>query len=144
MIVPAELKALVIDDNGYARAAVAATLRKLGLADIRELSGAAPAVAAMLGTRFDIVFLDWYMPEMNGGALLEIVRDPGFGPHGSVPVVMMTAYPNRETIARARELGASEVLTKPFSLAHAAAALGRLLPDGWQVPDDGPGKQVLL
>ena len=66
MIVPAELKALIIDDNGYARTAVAATLRKLGLVSIDEHAGAAAAVGAMLGTRYDVVFMDWYMPEMNG------------------------------------------------------------------------------
>jgi len=144
MILPQDLKALVVDDNAYARAAVAATLRKLGLVSIDELAGAAPAVGAIQATRYDIVFMDWYMPEMNGAALLEVIRDPRFSPNGKVPVVMITAYPNRETIARARELGAGEVLTKPFSVAHAAAALGRLLPDGWQIPEEPEAGQVLL
>jgi two-component system chemotaxis response regulator CheY len=144
MILPQDLKALVVDDNAYARAAVAATLRKLGLVSIDELSGAAPAVGAIQAARYDIVFMDWYMPEMNGAALLEVIRDPRFSTNGRVPVVMMTAYPNREAIARARGLGASEVLAKPFSLAHAAAALGRLLPDGWQIPEDPEAGQVLL
>jgi len=58
--------------------------------------------------------------------------------------VMITAYPNRETIARAKELGASEVLVKPFSVSQAAAALGRLLPAGWQLPEEPDAKQVLL
>lgn len=144
MFLPQNLKALIVDDNAYARAAVAATLRKLGLVAIDELAGAAAAVGAIQATRYDIVFMDWYMPEMSGAALLEVIRDPRFSPHGQVPVVMITAYPNRETIARAKELGASEVLTKPFTLAHAAAALGRLLPDGWQIPEEPDGKQVLL
>jgi two-component system, chemotaxis family, chemotaxis protein CheY len=144
MILPQDLRALVVDDNAYARAAVAATLRKLGLVTIDELAGAAPAVGAIQATRYDIVFMDWYMPEMNGAALLEVIRDPRFSANGQVPVVMVTAYPNRETIARARELGAGEVLTKPFTVAHAAAALGRLLPDGWQIPDETEAGQVLL
>lgn len=147
MILPQDVRALVIDDNAYARAAVAATLRKLGLLAIDELPGAAAAVGAIQATRYDIVFMDWYMPEMSGAALLEVIRDPRFSANGQkngqVPVVMITAYPNRDTIARARELGASEVLTKPFSVAHAAAALGRLLPSGWQIPDEPVG-QVLL
>lgn len=144
MILPQDLKALVVDDNAYARAAVAATLRKLGLVSIDELAGAAPAVGAIHAARYDIVFMDWYMPEMNGAALLEVIRDPRFSANGRAPVVMMTAYPNRETIARAKELGASEVLTKPFTLAHAAAALARLMPDGWQIPDEPEAGHVLL
>jgi two-component system, chemotaxis family, chemotaxis protein CheY len=144
MILPQDLKALVVDDNAYARTAVAATLRKLGLVAIDELAGAAPAVGAIQATRYDIVFMDWYMPEMNGAALLEVIRDRRFAGNGQVPVVMMTAYPNRETIARAKQLGANEVLTKPFSQAHAAAALGRLLPDGWQIPEESEAGQILL
>ena len=144
MILPQDLKALVVDDNAYARTAVAATLRKLGLVAIDELASAAPAVGAIQATRYDIVFMDWYMPEMNGAALLQVIRDPRSSANGRVPVVMMTAYPNRETIARAKQLGASEVLTKPFSQAHAAAALGRLLPDGWQIPEEPEAGQVLL
>lgn len=143
-MLPQNLKALIVDDNGYARAAVAATLRKLGLVAIDEMSGAAPAVGAIQATRYDIVFMDWYMPEMNGAALLEVIRDPRFSANGRVPVIMITAYPNRDTIARAKELGASEVLTKPFSVAHAAAALGRLLPDGWQIPAEPEAGQILL
>ena len=144
MILPQDLKPLVVDDNAYARTAVAATLRKLGLVAIDELAAAAPAVGAIQAMRYDIVFMDWYMPEMNGAALLQVIRDPRFSANGRVPVVMMTAYPNRETIARARELGANEVLTKPFSQAHAAAALGRLMPDGWQIPEEPEAGQILL
>ena len=142
MIVPQEMKALVVDDNAYARSAMSATLRKLGLVTIDECSGAAAAVGAILSTRYDIVFMDWYMPEMTGGAMLEVIRAEKFPDNGRVPVVMVTAYPTKETFARARELGAAEILVKPFNVTQAAAALGRLLPDGWALPDDD--KQVLL
>ncbi|MDB5539073.1 MAG: response regulator, partial [Devosia sp.] len=78
MFLPQNLKALIVDDNAYARAAVAATLRKLGLVAIDDLAGAAAAVGAIQATRYDIVFMDWYMPEMNGAALLQVIRDPRF------------------------------------------------------------------
>ncbi len=138
MFVPDRIKALIVDDNAYARTATAATLRKLGLVTIDEFTAAAPAVGALIETAYDVLFLDWYMPDMNGAALLEVIRDQRFSPHGKLPVIMMTAYPNREIFAKARELGAGEVLTKPFTAAHVAAALGRVLPDGWSIPDDAP------
>ena len=145
MIVPERLKALIVDDNAYARTAAAATLRKLGLGTIDDVGSAPLAIDAILGMRYDIVLMDWYMPEMNGAAMLQILRGRHFGPHGAVPVIMMTAYPNRETYARARELGAAEILTKPFTALHIATALGRLLPSGWGVGEaDRDGGQVLL
>jgi two-component system chemotaxis response regulator CheY len=141
LIVPQQLKALVVDDNAYARSAVSATLRKLGLGTVDELAAAAPAIGAILANRYDIVFMDWYMPEMSGAAMLEIMRDPRFPANGRVPVVMITAYPTKETFARARELGAGEILIKPFNVNQAAAALGKLLPSGWGAREEG---QVLL
>ena len=122
---------------------MAATLRRLGLAEIDEHAGAASALGAMLGKRYDIVFMDWYMPDMNGAALLEILRGPHFPPNALAPVVMVTAYPNRETFARARELGVGEILVKPFTVAQVATTLGKLLPGGWGLDEDD-GAQVLL
>ena len=144
MIVPQDLKALVVDDNAYARSAMAATLKKLGLSVSDDVTGGAAAVGALLGMRYDIVFMDWYMPEMNGAALLEILRGPHFPANARAPIVMVTAYPNRDTFARARELGAAEILVKPFTVAQVAAVLGKLLPAGWQVDDDDDGQQVRL
>ena len=144
MIVPEKLKALIVDDNAYARSAAAATLRKLGLGTIDDVGSAALGIDAILGVRYDVVLMDWYMPEMNGAAMLQIMRGRHFGPHGQVPVIMMTAYPTRDTFARARELGAIDILTKPFTATHLAGILGRLLPSGWRVSDADRDGQVLL
>lgn len=144
VIVAEKLKALIVDDNAYARSAAAATLRKLGIGTIDDVGSAPLAIDAILGTRYDVVLMDWYMPEMNGAAMLQIMRGRHFGGHGLVPVVMMTAYPTRETFARARELGAVDILTKPFTANHLAGILGRLLPSGWSVGGDRDDGQVLL
>jgi two-component system chemotaxis response regulator CheY len=145
VIVSEKLKALIVDDNAYARVAAAATLRKLGLGTIDDVGSAALAIDAILGVRYDVVLMDWYMPEMNGAAMLQVMRGRHFGPHGKVPVVMMTAYPTRETFARARELGAVDIVTKPFTANHLAGILGRLLPSGWSVAETGRDEgQVLL
>ena len=141
MIIPGNIKAMIVDDNAYARTTVTAMLRKLGLEQIAEFGGGALAAATLLADRYDIMFMDWYMPDMNGAALLQLIRDARFGTHGQLPVIMMTAYPNRDTFARAKELGANEVLTKPFTTGHVAAAFGRLLPDGWKIPGDGPSAE---
>ena len=144
MFLPQNLKALIVDDNAYARVVAAATLRKLGIGTIDDVGSAPLAIDAILRLRYDIVLMDWYMPEMNGAAMLQIMRGPHFGPHGAVPVIMMTAYPNRDTYARAKELGAAEILTKPFTATHIGTALGRLLPSGWSIGGDAADGQVLL
>jgi len=137
MIVPSQISALVVDDNAYARGAAAATLRQLGLTQIVEAESGAAAIGSLLGARFDLMFMDWYMPEMSGAALLEVVRDPRFGPHGALPIILMTAYPNRENVVKARALGVNEVMVKPLTTGHVSTALRRVLPGGWELPADG-------
>ena len=137
MLVPDRVRALIVDDNAYARAATAATLRKLGISQITEVETAQEAVLQLIAAPFDVLFMDWYIPDMNGAALLQILRDPRFGPNGALPIVMMTAYPSREVLTRARELGISDALAKPFTATQVASALHRVLL-GWDIPEDEP------
>ena len=76
------------------------------------------------------------MPEMSGAALLEVVRDPRFGPHGKLPIILMTAYPSRENVVKARGLGVNEVMVKPLTADHVSIALRRVLPDAWALPTE--------
>jgi two-component system chemotaxis response regulator CheY len=134
--VPGQLRALIVDDNAYARSATAATLRKLGIGTVVEAEGGAAAVAILASDSFDVMLMDWYMPDVSGAGLIQIVRDPRFGRTQKLPVVLITAYPSRENVAKARELGINEVLTKPFTADHVMLALGRVLHGSWEtVPD---------
>jgi two-component system chemotaxis response regulator CheY len=142
-----QLSALIVDDNAYARAAAAATLRQLGLTVIVEVDSGAAAIGTLLADRFDVMFIDWYMPEMSGAALIEVVRDPRFGPHGRSPIILMTAYPSRENLIKARQLGVNDVLVKPLTTDNVGAALRRVLPNAWALPEDegkGAGGKVFL
>ena len=59
----------------------------------------------------DLVLLDVMMPGMDGPATLEALRQL---PRGDVPVVFMTARVQAHEVARYREIGAVEVIAKPF------------------------------
>jgi len=137
MLVPERVKALIVDDNAYARSAMAAILRKLGIRQISETGTAPEALLTLMSRSFDVLLMDWYMPDMSGAALARILRDPRFGPHGRLPVVLMTAYPSREVISAAKDLGISEILTKPMTLDQVSLVLQRLL-GGWDIPADEP------
>lgn len=127
MIIPGRLRALVVDDNAYARAISAASLKKLGVGEIVEADGGAEAILALLTAPFDLMLMDWYMPDVSGAGLMTVLRDPRFGAPQATPVILMTAYASRDNVARARELGVNEVLVKPFSTEQLGTALGRIL-----------------
>ena len=127
MIIPGRLRALVVDDNAYARAISAAALRKLGVGDVVEAEGGAEAILLLMSRPFDLMLMDWYMPDVSGAGIMQVLRDVRFGAASTTPVILMTAYASRDNVIRARELGVNEVLVKPFTTEQLGIALGRIL-----------------
>lgn len=136
MIIPGRLRALVVDDNAYARAISAAGLRKLGVGDVVEADGGAAAILHLMTEPFDFMLMDWYMPDVSGAGLMTVLRDPRFGAASRMPVILMTAYASRDNVVRARELGVNEVLVKPFSTDQLGTALGRVLGEAARASGD--------
>ena len=136
MIIPGRLRALVVDDNAYARAISASGLKKLGVGEIVEADGGAAAILALLGEPFDLMLMDWYMPDVSGAGVMTVLRDIRFGAAARTPVILMTAYASRDNIARARELGVNEVLVKPFTTDQLGTALGRVLGEAARAAGD--------
>ncbi|MBU1305374.1 MAG: response regulator [Alphaproteobacteria bacterium] len=127
MIIPGRMRALVVDDNTYARAICSASLEKLGIGDIVEAAGGAEAILALMTAPFDFMLMDWYMPDVNGAGLMTVLRDSRFGAAWQTPVILMTAYASRDNIAKARELGVNDILVKPFNTEQLGAAVGRIV-----------------
>lgn len=142
MIIPGRLRALVVDDNTYARAISAAALKKLGVGNVVEADGGAAAILMLMSEPFDLMLMDWYMPDVSGAGLMQVLRDPRFGAPAATPVILMTAYASRDNIARARELGVNEVLVKPFTTEQLGTALGRVL--GQMAQASGAEQSVFL
>jgi len=64
-------------------------------------------------TSFDLVLLDWNMPELSGIEVLEWIR--ARDDFRSIRVVMVTTETEIEQMARALQTGADEYLMKPFT-----------------------------
>ncbi|MEO5808197.1 response regulator [Devosia sp.] len=121
----------MVDDNSYARAISTVSFNKIGISQVDEADSGAQAILALLSQDYDVMLMDWYMPEISGAGLMQVLRDPRFGPACTLPVILMTAYASRENITRARELGVNEILVKPFSAEQLGVALGKVLaPSG--------------
>ena len=127
MIIPGRLRALVVDDNAYARAISTMNLKKLGVGVVVEADGGAQALLALMGDPFDLMLMDWYMPDISGAGVMTVLRDARFGPASTTPVILMTAYASHDNLQRARQLGVNDVLAKPFTTDQLGTALGRVL-----------------
>ena len=113
-------RVLVVDDSSTMRSIV----RKILMASRFpvEVSDAAEGAAALQLIRdgeFDIVFLDYFMPGLNGiETLAEIKRA-----HPRLEVVMITAQQDESVATRVRAAGAAAFLKKPFFPADIDAVL---------------------
>jgi len=108
-------RALVVDDNEHARIVLAAMLRKLSFTVAESADGAAAVQAvrraAAEGHPFDIVYLDWRMPGMDGVEAARQIRALGLA---TAPrLVMVTAYGRDENLGGTGEHGIASVLVKP-------------------------------
>lgn len=114
-------RALVVDDEPLIRWSIAETLHELGL-DVEQAATGAAAVDCAAGSEpFEIVFLDFRLPDSNDLQLLARLR--ALLP--ASPIVMMTAFGTPETVRGALDLGALKVLSKPFEMSEIASLIGR-------------------
>jgi CheY-like chemotaxis protein len=69
------------------------------------------ALALMSDDPPDVIILDAMMPEMNGVEFLQVIRS--YLRWSTLPVILLTAYPQGPHIDRAEELGVKRVFFKP-------------------------------
>jgi signal transduction histidine kinase len=102
---------LVVDDDAANREMLVRQLERDGHTLVPAESG--PAALALLEREpFDLVLLDFMMPDMDGCQVLERIRaDERLRP---LPVLMISALDELEQVVRSIELGADDYLTRPF------------------------------
>jgi EAL domain-containing protein (putative c-di-GMP-specific phosphodiesterase class I) len=108
--IPAPAEVLVVDDEpvtarGYARSLAAGGYKVAVAHDGRE------AAALAKGRQFDVIISDIAMPDMDGLALLRVIRETDL----DVPMIFMTGSPALESALAAIEYGAFRYLVKPIS-----------------------------
>ena len=103
---------LVVDDTEANRDMLSRRLRKQG--HLVDMAGSGPeALALLAGEAFDLVLLDIMMPQMSGYEVLERLKADETLRH--VPVIMITAITDMDSVVRCIEQGAEDHLPKPFN-----------------------------
>src|SRR5258706_16404024 len=110
---------LIVDDSAICREPIAAALRLKGYKTVCASDGL-EALSALEKARdqkeeFSLVLLDISMPRMDGITLLNAMRK--HPQYKTLPVILLTAVQDRDTVLRARDLGVRDYLLKShFSL----------------------------
>jgi len=105
-------KALVVDDMESNRNAIKAFLFFFSF-DVELAKDGLEAKTFFEKNKYDLVFSDIEMPNMNGFELLNWVRRSS--QNRSVPVVMLSSLDSPEVIERCKRIGATAYIVKPFT-----------------------------
>ncbi len=112
------LRILVIDDDPAIGQLLEDFLERYNY-QVVAVTSSADALDLIARSHFDFVFLDFYMPEMDGSQLFCRVRE--LDKH--VPVAIITGYPDSELLKKAMEHGPFLVVSKPFESEDILAAI---------------------
>ncbi len=114
---------LVVDDDDN-RDMLARRLRRQGY-QVPTASGGRAALDALGKTPVDLVLLDVMMPDLDGHAVLQQIKaDPALR---DIPVLMISALDDLDSVVRCIQLGAEDYLGKPFDPVLLQARIGACL-----------------
>ncbi|MCY7395127.1 MAG: response regulator [Nocardioides sp.] len=116
--VPAARRVVVAEDEVLIRMDLAEMLAEEGYDVVGQAGDGAQAVELAERLRPDLVILDVKMPVLDGIAAAERIAAQRIA-----PVVILTAFSQRELIERARDAGAMAYLVKPFTQSDLVPAI---------------------
>jgi CheY-like chemotaxis protein len=127
---------LVVEDHPVNQKVLAHQLREMGLQYGIATSGS-QALAMLEADTFDLVLMDWQMPEMDGLEATRRIRELP-SPIRHIPIIALTANANTGFREACLEAGANDYLSKPYTEAALAALLAQRLPGAAPAPVRAP------
>jgi putative two-component system response regulator len=116
---------LAIDDEPDNLLLLRQALRQLGYPQCEVETDPVRSVVRFHAEAFDLVLLDYNMPEMTGLEVLSAISDKARREH--IPVVIVTAQSDRDTRLITLNAGAKDFITKPIDLAELTVRVHNLL-----------------
>jgi len=104
------IRVLIAEDEALIRLDLKEMLEEEGYTVVAEVGDGRQAVEQAQAQRPDLVILDIQMPELDGLSAAEQIAAARVA-----PVIVLTAFSQRELVERARDAGAMAYLVKPFS-----------------------------
>jgi two-component system, OmpR family, response regulator MprA len=130
---------LIVDDDPELRHFLRTELELEGYACTEAATGQ-QALMQVRDGRWDLLLLDWSLPDFSGVELCRRLR----GTDDGTPVLMLTARDDVKERVEALDAGADDYLTKPFSIEELLARVrARLRRNGTENGADGEAPQPL-
>ena len=115
---------LYVEDEPDIRAIAQMALEAVGGFTVIACASGSEALANAPGASADLLLLDVMMPGMDGPTTLKALRE--LPATANTPVIFMTAKVQAAEVAQYRELGAMDVIHKPFDPMELSAQISRI------------------
>lgn len=113
---PELCKILIAEDDPDLSYLLRQVLLALGFRNLTvTMSGRAALDRALGNQQFDLILTDWEMKPMSGIEFVRNLRQLAAPANRYAPVIMLTGRTSREDVKRARDVGITEFLAKPFA-----------------------------
>jgi response regulator NasT len=112
----APVRILVAEDEAIIRLDLVEMLTEAGYVVVAQATNGVEAIALAQEHKPDLAILDVKMPELDGISAAEKIIE-------IVPVLMLTAFSQKDLVERARDAGAMAYVVKPFSISDLVPAI---------------------
>lgn len=110
-----DVSVMIVDDQQFTANMLRQMVRILGCMDIQAFSNVESAWTYYKHNRIDLIILDWEMSPDSGLKLTRLIRKSPETPNAFVPIIMVTAYRDKDHVFKARDAGVTEYVVKPVS-----------------------------
>ncbi|NQU59518.1 MAG: response regulator [Rhodospirillales bacterium] len=124
-----KMNVLVVEDERHMRTLFRNVLFALGVHDVAEASDGQSALQELKAFTPDLVLCDLRMSPMGGLEFIRQVRAHPENPNRFVPVILVTAHADLDSVANARDAGVNEFMAKPISALALEKRIRRVLED---------------
>jgi DNA-binding response OmpR family regulator len=107
------ISALILDDNAHMRGLLRVILTSFGVRRIEEAGDASSALGVIAGGDVDMAFVDLKLGGVSGLEFCRMIRTEPNSPNVYLPIIMITAYSERNRVIDAINAGVDEFLVKP-------------------------------
>lgn len=123
------VKLLIVDDVVLNLKVATAMLKNTGM-DVQTAGSGAECLEKVSKEKYDVIFLDHMMPEMDGIETKQRMAAMENNPNADTPIIMLTANVSADAKEKYRNNGFADYLSKPFSIADIEGVLLTYLPAG--------------
>lgn len=121
MSIAEKIKVLIVDDQITSRLLIGDALTQLGFKQITSASDGMQGVQIMAQNPHHLVISDFNMPKMDGLDFLQAVRSNPATKKAAF--IILTARGDRGLVQKAAQMGANNVLAKPFTVDRMKAVI---------------------